>query len=167
MKALNKIDKSQMTRFLFPFLPFRESSAKRVRIIFLGLSFLCLTARLYGGSSIRVDEATFSQAEVLSEHAVRLPFTLAGRLLTFDARINGVKGKLILDTGCEALLLNGRYFEGKYDGSLEAFGQTGRVQCVNTSRLDSIGWGGFCLRRLVRIPECLTPLFRSIDPPCG
>ncbi len=95
-----------------------------------------------------VEEITFHRAEVLSEHAVRLPFELAGHLLAFEATIDGVTGKLVLDTGSETLLLNGRHFEGETDNDLLAYGQTGAVEQVSTSRVNGLQWGQFRLHRL-------------------
>ncbi|MEM8907646.1 MAG: hypothetical protein AAGD05_07350, partial [Bacteroidota bacterium] len=45
---------------------------------------------------------------------VVLPLELYGNLPLIDVEIDGLKGKLIFDTGASKLILNERYFEGGY-----------------------------------------------------
>lgn len=56
---------------------------------------------------------SFPKAEILSEHATRIPFKLIDNLIIIEAELLSQRGNFIIDTGSETLILNKSHFRSK------------------------------------------------------
>lgn len=56
---------------------------------------------------------SFPKAEILSEHATRIPFKLIDNLIVIEAELLDQRGNFIIDTGSETLILNKSHFKSK------------------------------------------------------
>ncbi|NMH88119.1 retropepsin-like aspartic protease [Flavivirga algicola] len=56
----------------------------------------------------------FTQAEVLNNHTTRIPFKLVDHLIVVEAELLNKKGKFIIDTGSETMILNEVHFPNFY-----------------------------------------------------
>jgi len=81
----------------------------------------------------------FDQAAVTDINTIYIPFTLLGRLIAFEARVDTVAGNFILDTGADRLLLNSNYFDNT-DGrsTASAVDVTGAVGTSIRKKVDSL-----------------------------
>lgn len=68
----------------------------------------------------------FSKAERINEFSNRIPFKLVDRLIVIEGILNDKKGKFIIDTGSEALILNKVHFK-TYGFNYEKTGETSGV----------------------------------------
>lgn len=64
---------------------------------------------------------SFPGATRLSEHTIRMPFTLVGNLITVEAGVNGKSGPFIIDTGSYAMVLNKRIYGNETAGKKTAY----------------------------------------------
>jgi hypothetical protein len=83
----------------------------------------------------------FTEAIAENPNTIRIPFTLIGRLITFQAKIESVEGTFILDTGAERLLLNKNYFKGsRLLSGKSSYGSSGKVNKVWQKTVDTLHW---------------------------
>lgn len=84
----------------------------------------------------------FPEAVMINPNTIYIPFSLAGRLITVEARVDTFQGNFLLDTGAERLLLNRRYFgrPGHVSASVSAVGNTGQVLDVDKHWIDTLHW---------------------------
>ena len=78
----------------------------------------------------------------LSSHEVVLPFTMAGRLILIEARVDTTVGNFILDTGAPFLVLNKSWFR-KYGTMVmaQAGGITGSISDVMSTMVREVQLG--------------------------
>ena len=82
---------------------------------------------------------TFTQSSSPGVNTTYLPFTLLGRLIAVEARVDSVQGFFLLDTGADRLLLNAKYFSHPEDAALaSAIGMTGLIGKAYKHSVDSI-----------------------------
>ncbi len=83
-------------------------------------------------------DVSFPDAMVTNINTIYIPFTLVGRLMIVQARIDTFTGNFIIDTGSERLLLNQDYiqFTGR-EKMITAVGNTGAVS-VKEKMVDSL-----------------------------
>lgn len=138
---------------------FRDIFRFAVLIIFL----VCLTGRtsaqtritsLQQPSTIATILAFLSLAPLQQPSAFRqtlpesnifvIPFRTPGKLIVVEAKVNGVKGYFIVDSGAPFLVLNSKYFPhlGTPIRFVKVSGVTGDVGEVRTATVSSFEWGG-------------------------
>ena len=85
---------------------------------------------------------SFPEAVVTNPNTIYIPFKLAGRLITVEAKVDTLQGNFVLDTGAERLLLNRRYFgrPSRASASVSAVGNTGQVLDVDKHWIDTLHW---------------------------
>lgn len=85
---------------------------------------------------------SFPEAVLINPNTIYIPFKLAGRLITVEARVDTLQGNFVLDTGAERLLLNRRFFgrPGHVSASVRAMGNTGQVLDVDEHYIDTLHW---------------------------
>lgn len=93
----------------------------RLRILagfVLAFSFICFGKTVLAKTKedpiklkASVVKISFPKASFPYCQAIKIPFQLVNRLIVVDAQIGELKGKFLLDTGAEKMLLNLRYFE--------------------------------------------------------
>ena len=72
-------------------------------------------------------------------NTIYIPFTLAGRLIIVEAKVDTLEGHFIVDTGAERLVLNQKYFKPEPRGmEVAAFGNTGLVGSVSQKEVDTL-----------------------------
>ncbi len=73
-----------------------------------------------------------------------IPFRTMGKLMVVEAKVNGVKGYFIVDSGAPFLVLNSKYFPhlGTPLRFVKVSGVTGDVGEVLTATVSSFEWGG-------------------------
>lgn len=73
-----------------------------------------------------------------------IPFRTMGKLMVVEAKVNGVKGYFIVDSGAPFLVLNSKYFPhlGTPIRFVKVSGVTGDVGEVRTAIVGSFEWGG-------------------------
>lgn len=93
---------------------------------------------------------SFPEAVVTNPNTIYIPFNLAGRLITVQARVDTLQGNFVLDTGAERLLLNRRYFgrPGHASASIRAMGNTGQVLNVDQHWIDTLHWDNLFFRNV-------------------
>jgi hypothetical protein len=67
----------------------------------------------------------FTKAEIVDNYTTRIPFKLVDRLIVIEGEYRGEKGRFILDTGSERLLLNKAHFSDliqEYSNHVETSG---------------------------------------------
>ena len=90
-------------------------------------------------------DLSFLHSNVGNQNTARIPFQLLGRLITVQARINGIEGTFIFDTGASGLLLNKRYTSTLVKSiDKNAYSSLGSTPHLGQTSLDS-----FYLRQLV------------------
>lgn len=83
----------------------------------------------------------FTEAIAENPNTIRIPFTVIGRLITFQAKIESIEGTFILDTGAERLLLNKNYFKGsRLLSGKSSYGSSGKVSKVWQKTVDTLHW---------------------------
>lgn len=84
----------------------------------------------------------FPEAVVTNPNTIYIPFSLVGRLIAVEARVDTFQGTFVLDTGAERLLLNQRYFSRPTASSsqVNAVGNTGQVVNVEKRWIDTLHW---------------------------
>ncbi len=88
-----------------------------------------------------VSQLTFPRGETVSIHTIRIPFELAGRLIVVQAKVEGLIGNFILDTGSGKLILNARHFEGSLSRhNIASVGTTGAVEEASARRVRAFSW---------------------------
>ena len=80
---------------------------------------------------------SFPDAAVSNVNTIYIPFTLVGRLMVVQARIDTLAGNFIVDTGSERLLLNKDYVRDNTNKAVTAVGNTGFV-AVSERQVDSL-----------------------------
>ena len=85
---------------------------------------------------------SFPEAVMVNPNTIYIPFNLAGRLITVEARVDTFQGNFVLDTGAERLLLNRKYFgrPNTSAASVSAMGNTGQVMQVEKRWIDTLHW---------------------------
>ncbi len=85
---------------------------------------------------------SFPEAVVINPNTIYIPFSLAGRLISVEARVDTFVGTFIVDTGSERLLLNKNYFDrsSPNTSSVSAIGNTGQVADVDRRWVDTLHW---------------------------
>lgn len=74
---------------------------------------------------------SFPEATRVTKHTVRIPFKMAGTLITLQASVNGDTGAFVFDTGSSDLILNKRIYKKgakRYVNSRGAWGEGGRTE---------------------------------------
>lgn len=85
---------------------------------------------------------SFPEAVVINPNTIYIPFTLAGRLIAVEARVDTFIGTFVIDTGAERLLLNKKYFgrNNVNSSTVSAIGNTGAVADVDKRWVDTLHW---------------------------
>lgn len=115
--------------------------------IFIFIFCICLVQKLCAdddqgvSTSIAGYAINFTQATYTNPYTAYIPFSLTGRLITVEARIDSSRGNFFFDTGAERLILNKNYFSANDAlSSRTAYGVTGKAGEVGSSIVDSLFW---------------------------
>lgn len=122
-------------------------------ICFLLISMLFVSPALRGstffgpdwpGAEVKSEDRfqiTFTEGYQTNPNTAYIPFTLTGRLITVQARVDSLIGNFFFDTGAERLLLNSNYFEPQFALSgRAAIGSTGKLGDVGVRDVDTLFW---------------------------
>lgn len=74
---------------------------------------------------------SFPKAEILSEHATRIPFKLIDNLIVIEAELLDQRGNFIIDTGSETLILNKSHFKSKASKNQDQRSTSGVIDLID------------------------------------
>jgi hypothetical protein len=88
-------------------------------------------------------ESSFQQT-LPESNIFTIPFRTMGKLMVVQAKVNGIEGYFIVDSGAPFLVLNAKYFPhlGSPLRFMKVKGVTGDVGDVRTAVVNSFEWGG-------------------------
>ncbi len=112
----------------------KQGSLLRLLMLML-LHFNILAEKTYPICFAHKDETSVPGSNI---NTIYIPFQLAGRLMVVEARAGNIKGKFIVDTGSERLLLNAHHFPHLRGDKVESIGNTGGVENVFIKTIDTV-----------------------------
>lgn len=156
--------KERISLYTFPRLQFCQCSLFVVMTLAAFAQHLCAQTRIIPSAAQTSTLATvlaFLSLEPLRQEPTfrqtlpesnifTIPFRTMGKLMVVQAKVNGVQGYFIVDSGAPFLVLNAKYFPhlGSPLRFMKVKGVTGDVGEVRTATVNSFEWGGITAKTL-------------------